>query len=260
MWDTVFILFWRFDFLYFLALCQPSSWLLYHLVNIGWFRGGRWVTEPRPQGLRLRTGSPPSRACAKESRTLQQKLFHFWFVMWIVDKHSKNTHPGFSDPWTCPAPSSLSEDCCENIAKDWLLTGQEHACSRITRLFVCLSPCREWPHTQENGCYCPPVITNKREIKIQILISWVNTWAARPPPPTRCQSRAGGCPWKTVRGGCPWKQLPGGCPWKTITTYSVFLFRSGDFVVIFIGPKRILLPLQIEWNPLLQYCPPRSLT
>ena len=94
-------------------------------------------------------------------------------------------------------------------------------------LFVCLSPCRKWPHTQENGCYCPPVITNKTEIKIQILISWVNTWAARPPPPTRCQSRAGGCPWKTVRGGCPWKQLPGGCPWKTITTYSVFLFRRG---------------------------------
>ena len=85
-------------------------------------------------------------------------------------------------------------------------------------LFVCLSPCRKWPHTQENGCYCPPVITNKREIKIQILISWVNTWAARPPPPTRCQSRAGGCPWKTIRGGCPW---------KTITTYSVFLFRRG---------------------------------
>ena len=147
MWDTIFIVFWRFDLLYFLALCQPSSWLLYHLVNIGWFRDGRWVTEPRPQGLRLRTSSPPSRPWAKESRTLQQKLFHFWFVMWIVDNYSKNAHPGFSDPWTCPAPSSLSEDCCENISKDWILTGQEHACSRITQLFVFLFFC----HHAENG-------------------------------------------------------------------------------------------------------------
>ena len=115
-------------FWFFIFSSTFPFWLLYHLVNIGWFRGGRWVTEPRPQGLRLRTSSLPSRPCAKESR----------FVMWIFDKHSKNIHPGFSDPWTCPAPSSLSEDCCENIAKDCLLTGQELACSKITRLFVCL--------------------------------------------------------------------------------------------------------------------------
>ena len=39
-------------------------------------------------------------------------------------------------------------------------TGQEHACTRITRLFgysvVCSSPCRKWPNTEENGCWVPP--------------------------------------------------------------------------------------------------------
>ena len=39
------------------------------------------------------------------------------------------------------------------IAKDYLLAGQEQACTRITWLFVCLSsPYRKWPKTQENGC------------------------------------------------------------------------------------------------------------
>ena len=179
MWDTIvnnlFIVFWRFDISYFLAHCQPTFWLLYHLVNIGWFRGGRWVTEPRPQGLRLRTSSLPSRPCAKESR----------FVMWIFDKHSKNIHPGFSDPWTCPALSSLSEDCCENIAKDCLLTGQEQACSKITWLFVCLFVC----HHAENGPIhrkmvvdCPlvklffrPDKTRKKEWMVQPVFCIVDT-------------------------------------------------------------------------------------
>ena len=133
-------------FWFFIFSSTFPFWLLYHLVNIGWFRGGRWVTEARPQGLRLRTSSLPSRPCAKESR----------FVMWIFDKHSKNIHPGFSDPWTCPAPSSLSEDCCENIAKDCLLTGQEQACSRITRLFVCLFVCR---HAQNGLIHRKMVVT-----------------------------------------------------------------------------------------------------
>ena len=35
-------------------------------------------------------------------------------------------------------------------------TGQEQACSRITRLFVCSSPRRKWPNTKENGCWLPP--------------------------------------------------------------------------------------------------------
>ena len=68
-------------FWFFIFSSTFPFWLLYHLVNIGWFRGGRWVTEARPQGLRLRTSSLPSRPCAKESRTLQQKLINFWFVM-----------------------------------------------------------------------------------------------------------------------------------------------------------------------------------
>ena len=32
-------------------------------------------------------------------------------------------------------------------------TGQEQACTRFTRLFVCSSPCRKWPN---NGCCLPP--------------------------------------------------------------------------------------------------------
>ena len=32
-------------------------------------------------------------------------------------------------------------------------TGQEQACSRITRLFVTMP---KWPNTQENGCCLPP--------------------------------------------------------------------------------------------------------
>ena len=40
----------------------------------------------------------------------------------------------------------------EDVTKDCLLTGQEQACTRITRLFGWLSPCRKWPNTQENGC------------------------------------------------------------------------------------------------------------
>ena len=39
------------------------------------------------------------------------------------------------------------------IAKDCLLTGQEQACTRITRLVGRLSPCRKWPNTQKNGCW-----------------------------------------------------------------------------------------------------------
>ena len=39
-------------------------------------------------------------------------------------------------------------------------TGQGQACTRITRLFVCLFvcswPCRKWPNTQKNGCWLPP--------------------------------------------------------------------------------------------------------
>ena len=42
------------------------------------------------------------------------------------------------------------------IAKDCLLTCQEQACTRITRLFVRLPPCQKWPYTQENGCWLPP--------------------------------------------------------------------------------------------------------
>ena len=46
------------------------------------------------------------------------------------------------------------------IAKDCLLTGQEQACSRITRLvgwlFVRLSPCRKWLNTQKNSCWLRP--------------------------------------------------------------------------------------------------------
>ena len=39
------------------------------------------------------------------------------------------------------------------IAKDCLLTGQEQACTRITRLVGRLSPCRKWPNTQKKGCW-----------------------------------------------------------------------------------------------------------
>ena len=42
------------------------------------------------------------------------------------------------------------------VIADCLLTGQEQACTRITWLVVCLSPCRKWPNTQENGCCLPP--------------------------------------------------------------------------------------------------------
>ena len=45
------------------------------------------------------------------------------------------------------------------FAKDYLLTGQEQACSRIRILVVCLvvlvSPCRKWPYTQGNDCCLP---------------------------------------------------------------------------------------------------------
>ena len=50
-------------------------------------------------------------------------------------------------------------------------TGQEQACTRITRLFVrlfvCSSPCQKWPNTQENGCYCPLVVTSKVKLFFQ---------------------------------------------------------------------------------------------
>ena len=45
-----------------------------------------------------------------------------------------------------------------DFAKNCLLTGQEQACSRITRLFgcYCLSPCRKWLNTQKNNCLLRP--------------------------------------------------------------------------------------------------------
>ena len=43
---------------------------------------------------------------------------------------------------------------CPLFAKDCFLTGQEQACTRITRLVVRLSPCQKWSNTQ-NGCWLP---------------------------------------------------------------------------------------------------------
>ena len=48
--------------------------------------------------------------------------------------------------------------------KDCLLSGQEQACSRITRLCGCsgvpLSPSQKWSHTQEMAVDCAFVITS----------------------------------------------------------------------------------------------------
>ena len=55
--------------------------------------------------------------------------------------YSNVTQKQDSDREACSAYSSF-------IAKDCLLTSQEQACTRITWLVVCLSPCRKWPNTQ----------------------------------------------------------------------------------------------------------------
>ena len=62
--------------------------------------------------------------------------------------------------WQSSTLTSQSSEKSSLIAEDCLLTGQEQACFRITRLFVCFfcwlsSPCQKWPNTQENGCWLP---------------------------------------------------------------------------------------------------------
>ena len=68
------------------------------------------------------------------------------------------------------------------IAKDCLLNGQEQACSRISRLFVCSFVC----HHAENGQIhtimdvdCPLVITSIGETLFQTRPGKRNTWSTQ---------------------------------------------------------------------------------
>ena len=75
--------------------------------------------------------------------------------VWILSK-SAGTHP---PPHITTKSRIFPTDPLDgssylNIAKDCLLTGQEQACTRISRffvhLFVCSSPCQSWPNTQNS--------------------------------------------------------------------------------------------------------------
>ena len=66
----------------------------------------------------------------------------------IPKKPSQPTRPPFST-W------DKRQQLQKTAFSHWLRAGllQDHP---VVRLFVCSSPCRKWPNTQENGCCLPP--------------------------------------------------------------------------------------------------------
>ena len=66
----------------------------------------------------------------------------------IPKKPSQPTRPPFST-W------DKRQQLQKTAFSHWLRAGllQDHP---VVRLFVCSSPCRKWPNTQENGCWLPP--------------------------------------------------------------------------------------------------------
>ena len=66
---------------------------------------------------------------------------------------------------------SFAKDCLFTLVKSRLALGSPGW------LFVRLSPCRKWPNTQENGCYCPLVITSK--VKLFFRPGERNEWSSQ---------------------------------------------------------------------------------
>ena len=160
MCDTVvnnlFIVFWRFDFLYFLALFPFDFFITLSTLGGSVVGGGSRKRDHRdfdsgPAACPL-DPVPKSQDLWCESSTNIQRIFTLDFLIL-----------GLALP-PPPFPRTavkILQKTAFSLVKSWL------ALRSLDCLFVCLSPCGKWPHTQENGCYCPPLITSIWETLLQ---------------------------------------------------------------------------------------------
>ena len=135
---------------FFIHRVLNEKWILVHRTML-WAAKLKFISTYKIHYIvqKVGGGREESTLCLKMSYRVSQKrldtFWHFW-ALWALSIQK-------CPKWPESAQSCQTSKNCKRLPS---YTGQELACSTITQLVVCLSPCRKWPNTQENSCWLPP--------------------------------------------------------------------------------------------------------